>query len=337
MSDHRATTRNVYICEDDFPYNYTYTYSYDHHTEDVRFFEDGQTFLMNDFTSYGCDYKVTLRAVLCKTPVVNVTQIAPICETESTMQFEINTLAGVPNRYKLTFDDRALAQGFVDVDYTAIPLDSVIVITKPAAAHAGNYEVYVQFMDARSQYGCESAVDTLVMAISLNGYIHAKWTDVIFVDNQETNEHPTPREALKFTSYQWYLNGEAIQGATEQFYVQDGGLNGTYYVVLTTTDGLVYRSCDTTCVLSPNGVDVRIKVYPVPIRPNETIIVELPFDELQLSAGHLDVFNSQGMKVYQTNSVSENTSMPAMSMQGVYLVRFTATNGKQYISKFIVE
>ena len=29
--------------------------------------------------------------------------------------------------------------------------------------------------------------------------------------------------------------------------------------------------------------------------------------------------------------------MPAMVVQGVYLVRFTATNGQQYISKFIVE
>ena len=73
------------------------------------------------------------------------------------------------------------------------------------------------------------------------------------------------------------------------------------------------------------------------VRPHESMVVELPFDELQLSAGHLDVFNSQGMKVYQTNEVSEYTSMPSMSIQGVYLVRFTSTNGKYYISKFIVE
>lgn len=337
MSDHRATTRNVYICQDDFPFNYTYTYSYDSHTEDVRFFEDGQTFLMNDFTSYGCDYKVTLRAVLCKTPVVEVTQIAPICETESTMQFEISTLAGVPNRYKLMFDDRAKAQGFVDVDYTAIPLDSVIVITKPAAAHAGTYKVFVQFMDARSQYGCESVVDTLVMSISVTGYLHAKWNDIIFVDNQEANEQPAPSESLKFTSYQWYRNGEKIEGATQQFYQQTGGLSGTYYVVLTTTEGLVYRSCDTTFVLAQTVSDVRIKVYPVPARPHQTLMVELPFDELQLSAGYLEVFNSQGMKVYQTNQITEYTSMPAMVVQGVYLVRFTATDGQQYVSKFIVE
>ena len=66
-------------------------------------------------------------------------------------------------------------------------------------------------------------------------------------------------------------------------------------------------------------------------------MVELPFDELQLSAGYLEVFNSQGMKVYQTNQITEYTSMPAMVVQGVYLVRFTATNGQQYVSKFIVE
>ena len=334
MSDHRAATRNVYICQDDFPFNYTYTYSYDSHTEDVRFFEDGQTFLMNDFTSYGCDYKVTLRAVLCKTPVVEVTQIAPICETESTMQFEISTLAGVPNRYKLMFDDRAKAQGFVDVDYTAIPLDSVIVITKPAAAHAGTYKVFVQFMDARSQYGCESVVDTLVMSISVTGYVHTKWNDVIYVDNYHAPSEPLD---LKFTAYQWYHNDEKIEGATQQFYQQTGGLSGTYYVVLTATDGFVYRSCDTTFVLAQTVSDVRIKVYPVPARPHQTLMVELPFDELQLSAGYLEVFNSQGMKVYQTNQITEYTSMPAMVVQGVYLVRFTATDGQQYVSKFIVE
>ncbi len=114
-------------------------------------------------------------------------------------------------------------------------------------------------------------------------------------------------------------------------------MSGTYYVVLTATDGFVYRSCDTTFVLAQTVSDVRIKVYPVPARPHQTLMVELPFDELQLSAGYLEVFNSQGMKVYQTNQITEYTSMPAMVVQGVYLVRFTATNGQQYISKFIVE
>lgn len=334
MSDHRATTRNIYICEGDFPFDYTYTYYYDKHTEVVSFLEDGATFVMNDFTSYGCNYPVTLRAVLCKTPIVEVSQIAPICETEPTMQFEITTLQGVPNRYRLMFDERAQAQGFIDVDNAPIPLDSVIVIAKPTTAKPGTYKVAVQFVDARSQSGCYSTVDTLLMSISVNGYVHVKWNDVIFVDNYHEENNPLN---VKFTAYQWYRDGEMIEGATEQFYHEEGGLKGTYYVVLTATDGFVYRSCDTTCMLAPSRSDVRIKVYPVPARPHQTVMVELPFDELQLSSGYLEVFNAQGMKVYQTHQVSEYTSMPAMIAQGVYLVRFTTSSGQQYSAKFIVE
>ena len=35
----------------------------------------------------------------------------------------------------------------------------------------------------------------------------------------------------------------AVNGATEQSYYEPGGLNGAYQVLMTGTDGVLYRSC----------------------------------------------------------------------------------------------
>ena len=74
-----------------------------------------------------------------------------------------------------------------------------------------------------------------------DGFVHQKWNDVLFVDNNPTNG--APAADMRFTTFQWYKDGVAVNGATEQSYYEPEGLNGAYQVLMTGTDGVLYRSC----------------------------------------------------------------------------------------------
>ena len=72
-----------------------------------------------------------------------------------------------------------------------------------------------------------------------DNWLRTKWTDVLFVDNS----------AGEFVSYQWYVNGDAIEGATEQYYRASQDLtqsNDLYSVHMQKSDGTTVISCEKT-------------------------------------------------------------------------------------------
>lgn len=104
-------------------------------------------------------------------------------------------------------------------------------VTFPAA---GEQEKYIT-----SSIGCDSlhyvytvsVKDCPVPCVGIEMY--AKWKDVIFV--------PDPN--LIYTAYQWYHNGTAISGATEQFYYDPQGLSGAYHCIMHTHSGSIVEAC----------------------------------------------------------------------------------------------
>ena len=77
--------------------------------------------------------------------------------------------------------------------------------------------------------------------------------NVIFVDNHEN----------LFSDYQWYKNGEKIDGATRQYYYEKV-LDGNYYVVCKTNSGIQLKSCPVEGELSAKLSVSSVKVYPNP-------------------------------------------------------------------------
>lgn len=63
--------------------------------------------------------------------------------------------------------------------------------------------------------------------------MYGKWTDVIFVRNIDS----------LYTAYQWYQNGQPINGANEQFYHNPNGLSGLYHCVMQTRNGGSAETC----------------------------------------------------------------------------------------------
>lgn len=70
----------------------------------------------------------------------------------------------------------------------------------------------------------------------------AKWDDVLYVNNGATGLNGMA------VSYQWYKDGVAIVGETQQsYYAPDGSMaNGVYYAAVTLSDGSVILTCPKT-------------------------------------------------------------------------------------------
>lgn len=81
--------------------------------------------------------------------------------------------------------------------------------------------------------GCLHSRYTYRLTVRQGVEMYAKWTDVIFVRNIDS----------LYTAYQWYQNGQPIDGATEQFYHDPNGLTGRYHCVMQTRNGGSEETC----------------------------------------------------------------------------------------------
>ena len=231
----------VKICETDMPYSHTYTYA-DGRTQSYTFYYGGQTYTLHDLTAEGCPLTVSLSGVVTKQPTVEFSPIAPLCETADMLLIGYKLYSGAPDHWDITFSDSSKAAGFTDSLHSLLPDDGVIRVPVPPALPAGDYACTIVFYaDASSSAECSATTpQTLTFSVAMDGFVHRKDNDVVFVDN--SGKHSD--DNLTFVAYQWYKNGEPLEGGTGQFYYEYLGLNGFYYVVMTDADGRQYRSCE---------------------------------------------------------------------------------------------
>ncbi len=177
--------------------------------------------------------------------------------SEGTISYTISN--GVPTEYKVTYSDEAKRQGFKDSDWINVSVDSRIKIVIPQECEAGQYEADVVF---RNEAGLETDPMRFDFKVNLSkSYTVAIFEDVVSIDNREN----------RFTSYQWYHNGELIPGATEPYYQEKGGLTGNYYVKLNVGTDSEVRTCmrdiwdeiiqgKRNIIVSPNPMEGEVTV-----------------------------------------------------------------------------
>ena len=93
----------------------------------------------------------------------------------------------------------------------------------------GTYIVSVALNDTNNYEWTDGTVENKQYEFVINeaiefedAFIIRLWNDVLAIDNS----------AGYFTTYQWYKNGELIEGATGQYYNDPAGIAGTYYCVV---------------------------------------------------------------------------------------------------------
>lgn len=138
--------------------------------------------------------------------------------------------------------------------------------------------------------------------------IFQRWNDVVSLMNKDQIG------GGEFTAYQWYMNGEPIEGANRSYYYKHDGFDGTevFYCLVTLPDGTQEESC--TFIPTYYPVEESVSVSPSGVKSNAPVNITVP------EAADVTVYTTMGL-VVQTLHVEQGTSvMQAPAAKGVYLV-----------------
>ena len=182
--------------------------------------------------------------------------------------------------------------------------DGLLLINVPQNCLSGLYDAQLQL---KQQYGLESTPESFEFKVNLSSaLIYQKLDNVIAVYN--TNG--------QFTAFQWYRDGELIIGANQEYYVEPGGLIGSYHVQVTTMSGTTAYICPT----HNYGYGTNPGTY-ITIAPNPTTdMITVLLDDYPIGT-YLHIYDMKGAVM-----ISQLIDSPFITVslghliQGVYMV-----------------
>ena len=184
------------------------------------------------------------------------------------------------------------------------------------------YNFYVTAKDSAGNEEIKTNVpDITFKANSFNVSISRKWDDVLVCNNIEK----------LFSSYQWYKNDVAITGETKQYYQEIGGLNGSYFVKVITTDGNTGISNTINVTTSAKS----IKAYPNPAADNQSFRLEIKATETDLKQAKLTISTLSGQVVLQDSNLQTQMLLNGLP-KGCYIIHVRLTNGEQLNEKLMI-
>ena len=212
--------------------------------------------------------------------------------------------------------DAYTQQHYVEIDMTGFAAgDYVVTVTIDGCT--GDVNVRVPANDA--SMGVSSAL------------VDQRWDDVVVVNN-----NPDNNGGYKFNTYQWYKNGEPINGATGQYYQEVGGLEGFYSVELDgvrVSDGAPVHFVTCEKFFSANS---SVKVYPVPAKSTQEVTVELNLSDEELNGAILDIYDVRGAHVKTITNLTPITKVDNFGAQGTYFGRIITGTNEIKTVKFII-
>lgn len=218
---------------------------------------------------------------------------------------------GEPSEYKLVFSEDARLQGFANTSWIAIPADEQIFFDVPENCMEGDYLVEIIF---KNEANVETNPIPVTFVVNLNkNYMVQLYNDVISIDN--TTE--------RFTTYQWYKDGEPIKGATLPYYQEKGGLTGNYFVRVNIGMETEARTCEK--FFESEGGNQAVYVYPNPVVTSTKVKLQ-GFAE---GEHMMKVYNSYGVEMMTiTFSGAEYNFDMTRLPQGTYMVSVDGITAK---------
>lgn len=200
----------------------SYLWSTGETTRQIEVTEDG-TYTVQ-VTSGGCIGQASFTVDKIPAAQYSLGDIEPLCEGDHTLTLPLTVLSG----------DVAVAQCEID-GIGEVPMTAYTISTESLGA--GEYTATLTLTDA----SCGRTVKLPFTFTILYGtqIFTQRWNDILAVQSSAYNG------GYDFTVYEWYKNGERIDGTEPYLYVPEE-LNPAdrYSVRLTRTDGLTLFSCE---------------------------------------------------------------------------------------------
>lgn len=226
----------------------------------------------------GCDSIVTLQLEVVTPLKMEISAIEYPCPEATSFLIETHARKGIPDFYTLRFGEEGYAIGLIpQSDSLRNGTDNTIEVPMPAGVKPGYYPFSIAFDSRKNGKDTITAELTIYYSASL---IQQRWDDVLGILNSEYNG------GYNFTQFQWYRNGQAIEGATEAYlYIEEKLKAGDAYAVEMKQNGET-RALRTCAYVVP-AIAAAPDAAPQKTLQNGHIVIRVN--------GH--TYNAQGMKL----------------------------------------
>ncbi|MDD6000946.1 MAG: InlB B-repeat-containing protein, partial [Bacteroidales bacterium] len=234
---------------------------------------------------------------------------------ENSISLPFTITKGQPSEYIVTFENGTVVNGKVDANNN-------VLIEIPNDLESGVYKGSVVFNGDPGLYKESDAYPVAITAnIPKNAALQI-YSDVLLVDNHDNN----------YSAYQWYKDGNAISGATLQFY-SEPSFSGRYTVKITDKDGKEFMSCPIKTGVSVKNTKSSVKVYPNPATSGEQFTLEI--EEYDPAKDYtIMIFTANGTLVKKLSGLEKinTTTLPSGIYSGSLI-----SNGEKSGFKVIVK
>ena len=244
------------------------TTTYQRGTEDD--YATTQNYTVVFTNNYDCDSTVNLRLTvvpqLSASAIMEDMESKPYyCADQQAMNISYVLQHGDFDSLRISFDKKGHQQNLQDMviyhdPYTSAPAAREEELTFPfnSTILPDVYPVKVEFFQHHS---CgENIVENLTFDVRYaSSILQQMWGEAIFIRNAENNG------GYEFTTYQWYENGQPIEGATQPYLYQELNTNNEYCVLLTRkSDNVRQFSCPIIPVAYSGVDDIETTVDNIP-------------------------------------------------------------------------
>lgn len=198
-------------------------------------------------------------------------------------------------------------------------------------ATAGNQIVTVE---AEFNAGCSASAE---MGVLVQSFVNASDVNAIVAKKHNGKDYiliyPNPKDTYR---YQWYKDGEKIEGANGQYYhPKDGLADGQYQVYLSfnaDAQGQLFCGAFSAVYTVRNGKEM-FSIWPNPSSDSEGVSVT---NESQ-QAAMLSIFGLDGKLLYRQQVGSGTTELGIHLSQGLYFCHFSDESGNHTVQKLVVQ
>lgn len=271
-------------------------------------------------TENGCDSIVTLDIVVNESLHVEFDTIIWACSDDANLSIPYKVTSGNLVSYDAILNCLD-SVGVVAENIGLRPEDDMLLIPLPSDIIPGNYSVDIVF----SEKSCSPGSVALPVDIYYSKTILAqRWNDVLAVKNEDYNG------GYKFVAFQWYKNGQIIEGATSSIlYLPEGlDLSAQYSVLLTRLSDNVSTM---TCVAELDDLSAATDSRVIVINANSQLEIETS------SVSKMKIWTTAGILLKEIDLVEGSNVISTLDMKGLYILDFLFEDNYREIKQVVFE
>ena len=244
-----------------------------------------------------------------------------ICADDDLFEIGYNVLEGKVSGYSIRYSPKSKDVGFEDVEVEFEEEVENVVIDLPEGIRPDKYDGVITFNNME----CGNAEVGLSFDVLYPDTIIAqRWNDVLALKNSEYNG------GYEFISYQWFLNGQPLEGyTTSQYYTGlDLDFEGEYQLLLTRADDGI--SAFTCSIVPTKHSQEELENIGVLVFTSDVINVDIP------KKSKCYLYNTSGL-LYSVYDLQEGMNFIEMpSLAGIYIMKFDYLDGNIEIRKVVI-